>query len=192
MDKARGFGICREIVRGGFGPGFRADDRLPSQPECAERRFARKRTKDASRRKRQSAASLNLNSSAETATERRPTRPDECSESAFRRRLPLKKRGRPRQTCQQQRKCNTVGAMSDATALSRTRTVRLSVKTDRQIEAAASQRGKTTSDVIRETLEAEFSTPRETPGQWLLRTAGTRRNRKPDATFSAAYRQRHR
>ena len=82
--------------------------------------------------------------------------------------------------------------MSDTTALSRTRTVRLSAQTDRQIEAVASQKGRTASDVIRETLEAEFSTPRETPGQWLLRTARLPRNRKPDAKFGSAYRQRHR
>lgn len=54
--------------------------------------------------------------------------------------------------------------MSDA-ALSKTRTVRLSAETDRQIEAVAARKGKTASDVIRETLEAEFSTARETPGQ---------------------------
>jgi predicted DNA-binding protein len=82
--------------------------------------------------------------------------------------------------------------MSDAATLSRTRTVRLSAQTDRQIEAVASRKAKTASDVIRETLEAEFSTSRETPGQWLLRTAGLPRNRKPDAKFSSAYRQRHR
>lgn len=81
--------------------------------------------------------------------------------------------------------------MSDATTLSKTRTVRLSAETDRQIEAVAAQRGKTASDVIRETLEAEFSTPRETPGQWLLRTARLRRGREPDAKFSSTYRQRH-
>ena len=81
--------------------------------------------------------------------------------------------------------------MSDTATLSRTRTVRLSAQTDRQIEAVAARKGKTASDVIRETLEAEFSTARETPGQWLLRTAGAPRNRKPDAKFSAAYRRRH-
>jgi hypothetical protein len=86
--------------------------------------------------------------------------------------------------------CNTLAIMSDAAALSKTRTVRLSAITDRQIEAVASQLGKTASDVIRETLEAEFSTPRETPGQWLLRTAGLPRNRKPDARFGAAHRRR--
>jgi hypothetical protein len=81
--------------------------------------------------------------------------------------------------------------MSDAVALSRTRTVRLSAETDRQIEAVAAQKGKTASDVIRETLEAEFSTPRETPGQWLLRTTKRPRTREPDARFSSLYRQRH-
>ena len=81
--------------------------------------------------------------------------------------------------------------MSHTATLSRTRTVRLSVETDRQIEAVAAQKGKTTSDVIRETLEAEFSTPRETAGQWLLRTAGRPRTREPDAKFSSAYRRRH-
>jgi hypothetical protein len=82
--------------------------------------------------------------------------------------------------------------MSDTVALSRTRTVRLSAQTDRRIQAVAAQRGKTASDVIRETLEAEFSTIRETPGQWLLRTAPLPRDRKPDARFSSAYRRRHR
>ena len=81
--------------------------------------------------------------------------------------------------------------MSDA-ALSKTRTVRLSAETDRQIEAVAARKGKTASDVIRETLEAEFSTARETPGQWLLRSARRSRTREPDAKFSAGYRQRHR
>ncbi len=81
--------------------------------------------------------------------------------------------------------------MSDTAALRRTRTVRLSAETDRQIEAVAAQRGKTASDVIRETLEAEFSNPRETPGQWLLRTTRRLRTREPDARFSAAYRKRH-
>ena len=80
--------------------------------------------------------------------------------------------------------------MSDA-ILTRTRTVRLSAETDRQIEAVAAQKGKTASDVIRETLEAEFSSPRETPGQWVLRTAKLPRTRKPDGTFSSAYRRRH-
>ena len=82
--------------------------------------------------------------------------------------------------------------MSDTATLNRTRTVRLSAETDRQIEAVAARKGKTASDVIRETLEAEFSTPRETPGQWLLRTARRPRTREPDAEFSSAYRQRHR
>ncbi len=81
--------------------------------------------------------------------------------------------------------------MSDRAALSKTRTVRLSAETDRQIEAVAAQKGKTASDVIRETLEAEFSTARETPGQWLLRTAHRAQTREPDAKFSSAYRQRH-
>jgi hypothetical protein len=87
--------------------------------------------------------------------------------------------------------CNTLGHMSDTVTLSRTRTVRLSAETDRQIEAVAAQKGKTASDVIRETLEAEFSSPRETPGQWLLRTARLPRTRKPDARFSSTYRRRH-
>jgi hypothetical protein len=82
--------------------------------------------------------------------------------------------------------------MSDTAAFSRTRTVRLSVQTDRRIQAVAALKGKTASDVIRETLEAEFSNARETPGQWLLRTAPLPRNRKPDARISAAYRRRHR
>lgn len=81
--------------------------------------------------------------------------------------------------------------MSDAAALSRTRTVRLSAETNRQIEAVAARKGKTASDVIRETLEAEFSTPRETAGRWLLRTDRLRRTREPDARFSSAYRRRH-
>ena len=81
--------------------------------------------------------------------------------------------------------------MSHAATLSRTRTVRLSAQTDRQIEAVAAQKGKTASDVIRETLEAEFSTPRETPGQWLLRTARLPRTREPDGKFGSAYRRRH-
>ncbi len=81
--------------------------------------------------------------------------------------------------------------MSDTAALRRTRTVRLSAETDRQIEAVAAQRGKTASDVIRETLEAEFSNRRETPGQWLLRTSRRARTREPDAKFSSAYRKRH-
>ena len=81
--------------------------------------------------------------------------------------------------------------MSDATTLSRTRTVRLSAETDRQIEALAARKGKTASDVIRETLEAEFSTLRETPGQWLLRKARLPRTREPDRKFSSAYRERH-
>jgi predicted DNA-binding protein len=81
--------------------------------------------------------------------------------------------------------------MSDTATLSRTRTVRLSAETDRQIEAVAAQKGKTASDVIRETLEAEFSSPRQTPGQWLLRTARLKRTREPDGKFSSAYRQRH-
>ena len=81
--------------------------------------------------------------------------------------------------------------MSDAATLSRTRTVRLSAEIDRQIEAVAARKGKTASDLIRETLEAEFSTPRETPGQWLLRTARRSRTREPGRKFSSAYRQRH-
>ena len=80
--------------------------------------------------------------------------------------------------------------MSDTT-LSKTRTVRLSAETDRQIEAVAAKKGKTASDLIRETLEAEFSTPHETPGHWLLRTARRSRTRKLDAKFSSGYRQRH-
>jgi predicted DNA-binding protein len=72
------------------------------------------------------------------------------------------------------------------------RTVRLSSETDRQIEAVAAQKGKTASEVIRETLETEFSTHREPPGQWLLRTASQPRTREPDAKFSSAYRRRHR
>lgn len=82
--------------------------------------------------------------------------------------------------------------MSDRAPLSRTRTVRLSLETDIRIEAVAAHKGKTASDLIRETLEAEFSSPRETPGQWLLRTARLPRTREPDARFSSAYRRRHR
>lgn len=82
--------------------------------------------------------------------------------------------------------------MSHAATLSRARTIRLSAQTDRQIEAVAARRGKTASDVIRETLEAEFSNRRETPGQWLLRTSRRARTREPDAKFSSAYRKRHR
>lgn len=81
--------------------------------------------------------------------------------------------------------------MSDTAALRKTRTVRLSAETDRQIQAVAAQKGKTASDVIRETLEAEFSTPRETAGRWLLRTARLPSTREPDREFSKAYRQRH-
>jgi len=81
--------------------------------------------------------------------------------------------------------------MSDINILGRTRTVRLPAGLDRQIEAVAARKGKTASDVIRETLEAGFSTPRETPGQWLLKTAKLPRERKPDTRFSAAYRRRH-
>jgi len=81
--------------------------------------------------------------------------------------------------------------MSDTAALSRTRTVRISAGTDRQIEAVAARKGKTASEVIREALEAEFSTPRETPGQWLLRAAKLPRTRQPDDKFSAGYRRRH-
>lgn len=87
--------------------------------------------------------------------------------------------------------CNTLHLVSDVAILSRTRTVRLSAETDRQIEAVAAKKGKTASDVIRETLEAEFSTPRETAGQWLLRTAKLPRTREPNTKFSSAYRRRH-
>jgi predicted DNA-binding protein len=81
--------------------------------------------------------------------------------------------------------------MSYRATLSKARTIRLSAETDKQIEAVAAQKGKTVSDVIRDTLEAEFSTPRETAGQWLLKTARLPRNREPDAQFGSAYRQRH-
>ncbi len=87
---------------------------------------------------------------------------------------------------------NTFRDMSDTTALNRTRTIRLSAETDRRIRAVAAQQGKTPSDVVREALEAEFSNPRESPGQWLLRTANTLPTRQPDPRFSAAYRRRHR
>ena len=90
-----------------------------------------------------------------------------------------------------QGECITFYSMSDTAALSRTRTVRISAGTDRQIEAVAARKGKTASDVIRETLETEFCTPRETPGQWLLRTAKLARTRHPDDKFSSAYRRRH-
>jgi predicted DNA-binding protein len=81
--------------------------------------------------------------------------------------------------------------MSDATKFRRTRTVRLSAETEKQIQAVAAQKRKTVSVVIREALEAEFSTARETPGQWLLRTAKLPRARKPEGKFSSAYRQQH-
>jgi hypothetical protein len=61
----------------------------------------------------------------------------------------------------------------------------------KQIQAVAAQKRKTVSVVIREALEAEFSTARETPGQWLLRTAKLPRARKPEGKFSSAYRQQH-
>ena len=88
--------------------------------------------------------------------------------------------------------CNTFHNMSDTAPFNKTRTVRLSAETDRRIKAVAAQKGKTPSDVIRETLEAEFSNPRETPGLWLLRSARLRKTREPDARFSSAYRRRHR
>jgi predicted secreted protein len=81
--------------------------------------------------------------------------------------------------------------MSDKSKLSKTRTVRLSAETDKRIEAVAAQKGKTASDVIRETLEAEFSSHRETAGQWVRRVAGTPQTRKPDSAFNLAYRRRH-
>lgn len=82
--------------------------------------------------------------------------------------------------------------MANNATLAKTRTVRLSAEIDRRIEARAAQKGRTPSDLIRDTLEAEFAETTETPGQWLLRTAKQPANRKPDPGFSEAWRNRHR
>jgi predicted DNA-binding protein len=75
--------------------------------------------------------------------------------------------------------------------LERTRTVRLSREVDQRIEARASRTARTASDVIRETLEAEFSASRETAGQYLIKHAADAPDREPDTAFAAAYDQRH-
>lgn len=81
--------------------------------------------------------------------------------------------------------------MSDNSTLEKIRTVRLSADTNRRIEAVAAEKGTTPSEMIRQILEAEFSLTRETPGQWLLKTAKTGPKRKPHSGFAAAYRKRH-
>ena len=76
--------------------------------------------------------------------------------------------------------------------LERTRTIRLSKKIDQRIEARAAEHGRSASELIRETLEREFSDSAETPGQWLAKSASLKPDRKPDPAFVEAYQQRHR
>jgi hypothetical protein len=81
--------------------------------------------------------------------------------------------------------------MSDNGTLEKVRTVRLSIETDRMIEARAAQKGRTASELIRETLETEFAGQRQTPGQWLLEVARKPARRPRGSAFVAAYRKRH-
>ena len=82
--------------------------------------------------------------------------------------------------------------MANNSTLEKTRTVRLSAEVDRRIEARAAQKGRSPSELIRDTLEAEFAGSKETAGQWLIRVAKAPADRKPDAAFSEAWRKRHR
>jgi hypothetical protein len=77
-------------------------------------------------------------------------------------------------------------------AFERTRTIRLSGKTDQRIEAVAAQHGRTASEIIRETLEREFAESTETAGQWILKGSSRRPDRKPDEQFAQAFNRRHR
>jgi Arc/MetJ-type ribon-helix-helix transcriptional regulator len=81
--------------------------------------------------------------------------------------------------------------MSDKGTLARTRTVRFSLKIDRQLEAKAARHSKTVSEVIRESVVQDLDDA-QTAADWVLRVARKARpNRKPD-DFSRAYGQRHR
>lgn len=77
--------------------------------------------------------------------------------------------------------------MSNKVILGKSRTVRLSRRTDEVIEAHAAKTGRTASEVIREALEAEFAAaPGDSAGQWVRKVGKTKPERPPSQAFSAA------
>jgi predicted DNA-binding protein len=79
--------------------------------------------------------------------------------------------------------------------LGKSRTVRLPATIDGRLQARAAKTGKSVSELIRQTVEAEYSQDLDTAGDWVLKLAkepppraATRPDRK---AFQEAYRKRH-
>jgi predicted DNA-binding protein len=86
--------------------------------------------------------------------------------------------------------------MSDRLTLAKSRTVRLPAEIDGRLQASAAKAGKSVSQLIRQTVEAEYSQEPDTAGNWVL-TVGKLRPLKRAVhparkKFQEAYEKRHR
>jgi hypothetical protein len=82
--------------------------------------------------------------------------------------------------------------MSYKAALGKPRTVRFSLEIDRKLSAVAARRGKTVSQVIRESVVHDLEADGQTAGAWLLNVAASPApKRKLQEDFARAYRKRH-
>ena len=86
--------------------------------------------------------------------------------------------------------------MSDKGTLGRSRTVRLSAAIDGRLQAKAAKTGKSVSELIRQTIEAEYNDDLETAGTWILKIsnqpARERVIHSDRKAFREAYQRRHR
>jgi predicted DNA-binding protein len=81
--------------------------------------------------------------------------------------------------------------MYDNEILAKARSVRFSLKVDRRLEATASRRGKTVSEVIRESV-AQNLDDTQTAAEWVLAVSRKAKTVKKADDFSRAYEARHR
>jgi len=81
--------------------------------------------------------------------------------------------------------------VSDIRKLATPRTVRFSLKVDRKLEAKAARRGKTVSEVIRESVVQDLDDT-QTAAEWVLEIAGRPKPATKPDDFSKSYEVRHR
>jgi predicted DNA-binding protein len=87
---------------------------------------------------------------------------------------------------------NTIYEMSYRTPLGRLRTVRFSAEVDGKLSATAARKGKTVSQVIRESVIHDLEEGGQTAADWILHVAKTAApKRQLDAAFVRRYKRRH-
>ena len=79
--------------------------------------------------------------------------------------------------------------MSDT--LTRARTVRLSKKLDKLLDAEAARRNMSVSDLLRRAAENFVQTSEQTAADWCLTVARQKPRGRKDSDLIAAYDQRH-